>query len=368
MLVFKNMFSYHEPLNIIFLCGSHYQRDEAQEKRNVLKEFLEKPNNDGKILNRAIILEENFTFGRTNKKYLSYDDVFLTGLAQVEQLTSLYADKIIIIHETISTAAELGMFAINQSLAKKICLLTPDDISIEESKLSAFIKLAFINKNARENMIGNHIVYYPDVEVKKFSVNKSDYNTFFHNDEIGENLGKKILAFVVPDSKQKRIIIKKSNYKHKTFENDFLDYYVDGKNIVAFVHVDVLKIQLLALFFVGEFRRELRIEKRLVDHVTYIQKKYEEILLNTIADIEGLNEDCKIKIYLKDTTCKIRQAVGYFLYILQAARLIRLEQGMQAQSENFRKIRISKEIDICKNEIGKFIYKRGKSEFERQQI
>lgn len=102
---------------------------------------------DGSTSNlHAIILEENFQFASTSKQYLSYDDIYLSGLAQIEQLASLYASKIIIIHETISTAAELGMFAIDPILAQKICLLVPDKVSIEEEKISGFIRLAFFRK------------------------------------------------------------------------------------------------------------------------------------------------------------------------------------------------------------------------------
>lgn len=47
----------------------------------------------------------------------------MKNLSEVESLAALYADKIIIIHETLSTAAEIGMFAGNKSLTSKICIL-----------------------------------------------------------------------------------------------------------------------------------------------------------------------------------------------------------------------------------------------------
>jgi hypothetical protein len=147
---------YDDPLNIVFLCGNKYTKTDPREKRILLKAFLK----ENIAHCRAIILEENFIFGRTNMQYLAYDDAFLDGLAQVEQLASLFASKIIIIHETISTAAELGMFAINPALSKKICVLVPDDISIEERKTSGFIKLAFMNSNSKNTKIGKQIVYY----------------------------------------------------------------------------------------------------------------------------------------------------------------------------------------------------------------
>ena len=166
MLIFAENYSYDDPLNIVFLCGSHYSKKSKHDKRNILKEHI-----DGSTSNlHAIILEENFQFASTSKQYLSYDDIYLSGLAQIEQLASLYASKIIIIHETISTAAELGMFAVDPILAQKICLLVPDKVSIEEEKISGFIRLAFFQEKAPENMV-RLIRYYPDVEVHRISIN-----------------------------------------------------------------------------------------------------------------------------------------------------------------------------------------------------
>jgi len=41
LLIYDNMFSYKDPLNIVFLCGNRYASDNPREKRNILKIFLE---------------------------------------------------------------------------------------------------------------------------------------------------------------------------------------------------------------------------------------------------------------------------------------------------------------------------------------
>lgn len=133
---------------------------------------------------------------KNKKGYLAYDNIFVKNLSEVESLAALYADKIIIIHETLSTAAEIGMFAGNKSLTSKICILFPDDISIEENKISVFIKLAFFNNNHTKNDKPNRIKYYPDIEIHRSSVNKSEYHTFFHENKIGDVLGQKVLKYV----------------------------------------------------------------------------------------------------------------------------------------------------------------------------
>lgn len=102
---------------------------------------------DGSTSNlHAIILEENFQFASTSKQYLSYDDIYLSGLAQIEQLASLYASKIIIIHETISTAAELGMFAIDPILAQKSAYSYPTRFQLRKKRFLALLGWPFSGK------------------------------------------------------------------------------------------------------------------------------------------------------------------------------------------------------------------------------
>ena len=175
MLVFRNNCSISNPFTIVFLCGSKYSPNNAKDKRIVLKKYIE--NNFSNA--RAIILEEHFVFRNGNKKYLAYDDIYLKGLAQVEELASLFASRVLIIHESISTAAEIGMFASNIETSGKVCLLVPDPFSIEEDKTGSFIKLSFLRKDAPQTKV-KLIRYYPDIEVHRFSENKSDYYTSFH--------------------------------------------------------------------------------------------------------------------------------------------------------------------------------------------
>ena len=142
MLIFAENYSYDDPLNIVFLCGSHYSKKSKHDKRNILKEHI-----DGSTSNlHAIILEENFQFASTSKQYLSYDDIYLSGLAQIEQLASLYASKIIIIHETISTAAELGMFAIDPIWLKKSAYSYPTRFQLRKKRFLALLGWPFFRK------------------------------------------------------------------------------------------------------------------------------------------------------------------------------------------------------------------------------
>lgn len=362
MLLFKEKIKYIDPLNVVFLCGSKYSPKSGKDKRIILKDFLSK--NDC----QAIILEEHFVFTKHKKGYLAYDDIFLKNLTEVEKLASLYADKIIIIHETISTAAEIGMLAGETALTSKICILTPDDISIEEDKMSYFIRLAFFNNYDSSSCKPKQIVYYPEVKVNRSSKNKSDYHTFFYENKIGANLGVKILDFVNKPKISKEIKFKRMTYDKFYLDNSILSYNINKskKTITAYIHADTLKIQLLSMFTVESFRTSYRKEKPIKDHVTYLERSYKKLLLDTICDLEGLatTEYTTIQIIIADIKqCNLRQAIGYFLYMLQAIELIGLEQVSQGLNHNVRKIRISEEMDSYINRLKDYIHIKSKTAF-----
>lgn len=362
MLVFSESYSYKDPLNIVFLCGSHYDKKNPRDKRTILKKYI----NESIPNLHAIILEENFQFANTNKQYLSYDNIYLAGLAQIEQLASLFANKIIIIHETISTAAELGMFAIDPVLAHKICLLVPDNVSVEEEKISGFIRLAFFKNDAPETKV--HVIrYYPDVEVHRTSPNKSDYHSFFHGDKVGAFLGKALKAFLVDKSSQKTIHFQKNRFQKPTGDSSIVDYTISSKDntITVSTHIESLKIHLLSMLGVDPIRKELREEKEIRIHVNYIYNTYLNILQNTVETLSGTNtSDYKVSVYLKGSNCHLKQAIGYFLYMLQAANLISLVQK-NSFTPTTRKVQFSTALDKYENSIHNAIVELETTEFGR---
>lgn len=364
MLVFRDNYLYKDPFVTIFLCGSKYSPNSAYDKRIVLKNYIENrfPNS------KAIILEEHFVFKNGNKRYLAYDDIYLKGLAQVEELASLFASRIVIIHETISTAAEIGMFASNTATSEKVCLLVPDVFSVEEDKTGNFIKLSFLGKDVPQTKV-KLIRYYPDIEVHRFSENKSDYHTFFHNNQIGRVLGKQIDFFLFPPTEKEEKAIKfgKAKYGKPHKSPAIVDYHIidETQTISVDVHVDTLKKQLLSMLFVEEFRKELWKEKRIREHVTYLLERYQALVKNTICDIEG--KECnnyKVKLTLKDSMCEAKQAIGYFLYMLQAAGLIGLEQK-DSGNPAIRKVRFSTALEQYSNQLANLIYDSRTTEFGR---
>lgn len=365
MLIFKEKYEYRDPINVIFLCGSNYGYEDNTDKRNILKAYIAKRMPDC----QPIILEENFWFKKTNRQYFSYDDIFLKNLAQIEQLASLFAWKIIIIHESISTAAEIGAFAINPSIAKKICLLVPDSIAIEEKKLSSFIRLAFFANGSRKTNIQKKITYYPDIEIVRKSPNKSEYYTYFHNNEIGEHLSHNINSFLNKSNSKSNLLIKKAPFGQLGNNEKEVSYIVNHntKEIKVSVPSHVFKAQLVSLFFDETFRRSVRQMKKINEHISYIEKYYKEIMYSTIKVLSGEQvEGYEIKCKLQQTMCNIRQAIGYLIYMLQAAKFIALEQ--ENEDVNVRKMTLSKPLENCRNDLLGMIYDIGKTTFGRLNI
>lgn len=354
LLIYKDKYICNKYPQVVFLCGNKFVEQEKNDKRSILKEYIEENAADF----YSIILEENFMFKNTTKSYLSYDDIFLKNLFQVEQLASIFADKIIIVHETLSTAAELGMFAHNEAMMKKICLLVPDSMSIEENKTTAFIKLAYLNTNTPKMQIGKKIIYYPDIDVNRTSKYKSDYRTEFHNNEIGKNLGCKILRFISSGTSNPQITFKRNDYNEPYTYTNCITYKINTKahNITAYVNPYILKTQLLSLFFVDEFKKEIRNEKRIFEHVNYIDEFYHNIILNTVCHIEGLKvNEFNINIKLSGTSCTLNQAIGYFIYMLQGIKLLYLESESESADASIRKIRISNKFKKYTLSLGEYI-------------
>ncbi|MBR5947051.1 MAG: hypothetical protein IKZ82_00195, partial [Clostridia bacterium] len=132
---------------------------------------------------------------------------------------------------------------------------------------------------------------------------------------------------------------------------DVVDYYLskeDDQKMHISVSADSLKIQLMSMMFIDEIRRELRKPKPIYEHVNFIEKKYTEILQNTVRKLSGLQtNEYKVSVELKAATCNLNQAIGLYLYILQAIGLVGFEQKSQYE-EGHRSIRIKTALDRYK--------------------
>ena len=246
--------------------------------------------------------------------------------------------------------------AINSSLAKKLCLLVPDDYSVDGDTIGNFIRLAFLNENDLTTKV-NLIRYYPDTEINRVSEFKSGYHTFFHEDQIGNNLDNAISCFLANDDEQKVVRFINNPYGKPLKKSGNISYhsYNHEKTVSVFIHVDALKPQLLALLFNSEVYSEIRKDKRIFEHVNYLERVYSSILKTTLEFLDGKDyKDYRLQIHLTDTDCDLKQAIGYYLYLLQAAGLLSLVQ-VNRTDRSLRRIAFSNMLISYKSEFSDYI-------------
>lgn len=345
---FKLKQTINNPIRIFFLCGSFFNhRDKTKiDKRIVLKEYIESLNPNYKCL----ILEENFLF-RRDKSKLNYNDIDMKSLKDIEILTSLMSDEVIIFHESLSTAAEIGLFSSDTMINDKMTILAPDIYSTEEDMISGFIKYSYNNEFFEEYNI-KIIRYYPGTYSYEISNNINKIHTYFVDNIIGENLKLK-LSDVLENKKTLINIIKENNYnstidnisKFKVYKNKDKDNILEIKlNVNEFVTL------LISLFTVDEVKRNLRknanplkgnsdIKITVLRNAIRILKEYftkyiERSVLSTHPTLRY--DKVKIKINYKDSS--FNKAISYFVYVMYGINLIGINQSN-------RKLTIASQLD-----------------------
>ncbi|VEF46690.1 Uncharacterised protein [Bacillus freudenreichii] len=303
------------PLRVFFLCGSHYVNN-REDKRKIFRQYIENQNN----MFKALILEDHFCF-RRDDKLLNYNEINMKSLKDIELLTGLFAEKIFILHECISTAAELGLFSGNKYISDKIILLTPDQYSVEEEFLSGFISLAFNNKVFTDYNVDN-IFYYPGIKKISISENKKKYHTYFINNEIPCNLKSQISARLAPIMNPVRVKLLPSKlFQQKRSTNIY--YKIDDATSLIYLDPNILSGLLISLFNIDFIRNELRKSRSKFNFINKLWKYLEDIMLNTIRHETGEKQVInKLKFILTGIEMDPKQAVSYFVYILMALDLI----------------------------------------------
>lgn len=354
---FKKDFTFKEKINFVFLCGSHFNKYDKTDKRSILKDKL-KLSKQGYY---PIILEENFCLKESTNKYLGYDDIFLNDLSDIEKLVSIFASKIFIIHDSYSTSAELGVFASNKNTRNKIAVLCAEELSIDEDKIGFFSKISFF-KHQLPNK-ATKITFNPDMIVNKISRNKSDYYTYFHNNEIGENLWNKIATFLDNDNVQLNFLIKKKRFNLGEIKNS-VEYFVYGRNYVDIgIKLEHLPVQICCILGNSNIKKELRNTHKLHEIVSIIQEEYFKVLFSTIRMLEfkDLNFDCK-RVFCNYNDVRIREAIALCIYLLQASEFIDLV-CIDCNDTSKRKIVIKENLRFFYEHNKNFLCEIKKSEF-----
>lgn len=314
------------PLRIIFLCGSFFTEEgkeinEYKDKRVVMTNYLKNLNDKY----RSLILEENFLFKFDSTK-LNYNDIGLKSLKSIELLTSIISDRIIIFHESYSTAAEIGLFSSNKEINEKMLIFAPDIYTFEDKVISGFIKLAYNNEYFRENNI-KVLNYYPGVYNYKLSENTTKLHTFFPNNEIGEKLGK-LLIEKLDISQNLKISLKQKDSYFKSPNTYFLKNGVVKLNLQANYFVSYL----ISLFTIDEIKKQVRKKinksrKHIIFNVSNILNSFLHQFFKTALEDQYPNEKIKkIIISINGTDIKISEAINYFIYVLYGLKLLGIDK------------------------------------------
>ena len=337
----------------IFLCGSQYKGNNKNDKRNVLREFLKMQN----INYRPIILEDNFIFKKNETRFLLYDDVYMKDLYQVEMLMNYLSDKNIIIHESISTGAETGLFLSEQQSLSKTCLLFPDEYAIEENKLGQFIRLAFL----REPKIVKVIKFYPKVVKNILSNDVMHWHTYFWENRIGASVGNEIVKFLEKKNLSYKIKFVKCK---KQVDEGFIHYR--NKN-------DILEITLLprvlincvaAIFNIEEVSKTIFSgkPKELKEYINYIKCYLSNVFIQTVEEITGDSfKSCSIHVKMNIKDVYISGVIGMILYLFQAAGFISILKDDYIKTN---KVKITRKMIAYNDGTKHFFYEKYKDYIE----
>lgn len=334
----------------IFLCGSRYVKSDEKDKRNVLREFLKQKNPNY----CPVILEDNFIFKKSKSRFLLYDDIYMKDLYQVEMVTNYLSDSNIIIHESISTAAETGLFLSEEQALKKTCLLLPEETAVEEQKLGQFIRLAFLNSPNPVKVIR----FYPRVVKNILSEDVKYWHTYFWKDRIGINLGKRIEEFLG----QAEMVHKIEFTRKKERVKDGLIYYSkNGTGVEINILPRIFLNCIAAIFNIDEVSRQVFNvrEKTLKDYIDVIKEQILEIFISTIEEKTGGEfKNCSIFFEMNIKRVYISEIIGMSLYLFQAARFIEVLKADDYMETN--RVTITRKMVTYKDGTKHFFYEKYK--------
>lgn len=363
--VFNFNSSIENPLRIFFLCGSHFDLQNLEkDKRKNLQTFLEQKNPNYK----CVILEDNFLF-KDKVNLLNYNDIGLKHLKIIENLTSAFSDKIIIFHESISTAAEIGLFSGDKDHNEKMLILVPDPLTVEENYISGFISLAYDSSYSDEQNI-DIINYFPSTELSQISDNNRKLHTHFHNATIPTGLKRdleKRLAKFQPIA---------FNIKNKKYNTSNGYYELSKTDIIISLPLNMLIGYLLALFneptfrnllrkkaIIGSFdisskiknerdkKRVLEIKSVIYKVVSDFKKSIYKYFTDTINDLENSRYSySQCKIIITNIDVDFSKVLNYFVYLLYAMKLVSVNNEKLIISAGFSEIYSEYEVLLRKKE------------------
>jgi hypothetical protein len=313
-------------LKVVFLCGVLFGRDDENDKRSVLKTYLQKSST-----HHPVILEEHFTIK-------DYEDIGVRNLHDLETLVGCFSDAIIIIHESISTGAELGMLASNRAVASKLLVLHPDTNSVEERKISSFIELAFYGKDPVLSK-DNAVTFHPALAKNYETNDRYIYHTTFPNNlNLASHTRDGIDAFLgKPDIQpMSAITFSETLYERpSTHKPDVVDYCVKDETLNVYVSPMAMRCLLFSLLSLESARSCIEGSRSISVALSALEDELNKLILATLRTKLGLELN-KIKVNMKGlelstyqdgSTNDYRKTIGLFMYLLKAMGYLSAEDN-----------------------------------------
>jgi uncharacterized alkaline shock family protein YloU len=322
----KKVLSLPSNIQIVFLCGVQFRGGKKfMDKRLALQEIIRlRPNTS------TVILEEHFA------NLEMYNDIGIRNIHDVENLVSYFSNATIVIHESLSTAAEIGMLASSQTSADRTIVLYPDSGIIKNEKVRGFINFAYYNANPVLPKTGR-IPFVPRLR----DIYESNYaqttHTFLPTEFDASYPYSKVQSFL--DSSTIKSVInftfRQLNYKQGIDNsNDIIDYDYTDEVLTVFISTEALKATVISLLSVDQVRIEVNRCTKYIDVISVIYNQLEAALSETIQDYlptTPKSTSIELKNIQLTQTQKgesitvIRKALGMFVYLLKAVGFLYIE-------------------------------------------
>ena len=323
----KKVLNLPSNIQIVFLCGVKFSRGKkGQDKRLALQDIIRlRPNTS------TVILEEHFS------NLDMYSDIGLRNIHDVENLVSCFSNATIVIHESLSTAAEIGMLASNKLSADRTAVLFPDSGLVKNEKVAGFIDLAYYHTNPVLSKEGR-IPFVPRLREVYESNYSQAFHTFFPEGFDNSYPYEKVQKFLdTPVTKSTtEFTFRALGYKTVTNATNVIDYeHIEGV-LNFFVSPEALKATLIALLSRDEVREKVDQSTKYIDVISVLHDHLRDALQETVKD--HLSAEPKVtNVELKciqlteaqpgESITDIRKAVGMFVYLLKAIGFLFIEDN-----------------------------------------
>ncbi len=325
----KKVLNLPSNIQIVFLCGVKFRGGKkGQDKRLALQDIIRlRPNTS------TVILEEHFS------NLDMYSNIGLRNIHDVENLVSCFSNATIVIHESLSTAAEIGMLASNKLSADRTAILFPDSGIVKNEKVAGFIDLAYYHTNPVLSE-GGRIPFVPRLREVYESNHSQTFHTFlpegFGNSYPYEKVQKFLNTPTIKSTTE--FTFRPLGYKNVTSATDIIDYeYIEGV-LNVFMSPEALKATLIALLSRDEVREAVDQSTKYIDLISVLHSHLRDTLQETIKD-HLVAEPKVTNIELKciqltvaqpgESITDIRKAIGMFVYLLKAIGFLYIESDEQ---------------------------------------